>query len=106
MPCWISSSATRPTRKGPADFDSLLAVGQQRLVSSPMAPNMLQLLQAELRTWHDWTCRRASARTRRATGGAVRVTLVPPAGFEPATSRSGGARSNPLSYEGTEGLRL
>ena len=32
--------------------------------------------------------------------------LVPPEGFEPSTSRSGGARSNPLSYEGTEGLRL
>ena len=29
--------------------------------------------------------------------------LVPPEGFEPSTSRSGGARSNPLSYEGTDG---
>jgi hypothetical protein len=28
------------------------------------------------------------------------TTLVPPEGFEPSTSRSGGARSNPLSYEG------
>ncbi len=27
-------------------------------------------------------------------------TVVPPEGFEPSTSRSGGARSNPLSYEG------
>jgi hypothetical protein len=27
--------------------------------------------------------------------------MVPPEGFEPSTSRSGGARSNPLSYEGT-----
>ena len=26
--------------------------------------------------------------------------MVPPEGFEPSTSRSGGARSNPLSYEG------
>ena len=31
----------------------------------------------------------------------VLTTLVPPEGFEPSTSRSGGARSNPLSYEGT-----
>lgn len=30
------------------------------------------------------------------------TTLVPPEGFEPSTSRSGGARSNPLSYEGNE----
>ena len=37
-------------------------------------------------------------------GDVVRVTtLVPPEGFEPSTSRSGGARSNPLSYEGTVG---
>ena len=27
--------------------------------------------------------------------------LVPPVGFEPTALRSGGARSNPLSYEGT-----
>ena len=30
--------------------------------------------------------------------------VVPPEGFEPSTSRSGGARSNPLSYEGNEAL--
>ena len=30
--------------------------------------------------------------------------MVPPEGFEPSTSRSGGARSNPLSYEGNEAL--
>lgn len=28
--------------------------------------------------------------------------VVPPEGFEPSTSRSGGARSDPLSYEGTD----
>ena len=28
--------------------------------------------------------------------------MVPPEGFEPSTSRSGGARSYPLSYEGTD----
>ncbi len=34
--------------------------------------------------------------------GSVRKTslLVPAAGVEPATSRSGGERSNPLSYAG------
>ena len=31
-------------------------------------------------------------------------TVVPPEGFEPSTSRSGGARSNPLSYEGTRAI--
>ena len=34
-------------------------------------------------------------------GGSNVDTMVPPEGFEPSTSRSGGARSNPLSYEGT-----
>ena len=31
-------------------------------------------------------------------------TVVPPEGFEPSTSRSGGARSNPLSYEGNRAV--
>ena len=35
-------------------------------------------------------------------GGSNFDTVVPPEGFEPSTSRSGGARSNPLSYEGNE----
>ena len=33
-------------------------------------------------------------------GGSNVDAMVPPEGFEPSTSRSGGARSNPLSYEG------
>ena len=32
------------------------------------------------------------------------TTVVPPEGFEPSTSRSGGARSDPLSYEGNEAV--
>jgi site-specific DNA recombinase len=38
---------------------------------------------------------------RIAAEGSNVDTVVPPEGFEPSTSRSGGARSNPLSYEGT-----
>lgn len=34
------------------------------------------------------------------TGRESGEKVVPPEGFEPSTSRSGGARSNPLSYEG------
>ena len=42
---------------------------------------------------------RTAGNSRRVVPSVLRK-VVPPEGFEPSTSRSGGARSNPLSYEG------
>ncbi len=36
-------------------------------------------------------------------GSSIPAELVPAAGVEPATFRSGGERSNPLSYAGIQG---